>query len=514
MSSPEETSVPHPPSPVHEDYGLHRERRIPVLDFLDYIFKALAVVNRAYTYMFPAPHPPDCQHTPHQQGTRHLTDMAGQGGRMAFVGMLLRTTERILDFHEDSHHYDECLFASIMKQEDPEIAHSVAVLNFLTAGLCNNDTDTVFGLLHLVQALKWASKSCEHHHCDVNFIEFYKSNKRNCTLALVKKLLDQCTEAKCDTTCEVCQEIQRYKADLEPHLDPRHWTGCADCEAMIVDILVYSATYFNTERRMMASLRLSLNCPINVEQNLETLKQLQWLPRYLRHEGFTEIQHNTDASQGKGFSVDYEVLFMSGWQRDKKMKEPMHLMLEAFLERKSSRRLFFIQWKHQFIGDDGLAHCCEPQIMDLLKEVIPELAKHCLSQFIKVHMMLEQDPCDSCRGLILPVILTQLGDFIIPPQLVSMLPYIPRSVFLKRLTEAGGPVQLKEDLELFEERNACMVHKRCKHVRCHKHCHYSKTSKVITVREEKIRHHRLQISLEIQKHPKPNPIMWFVWCDT
>ena len=315
----------------------------------------------------------------------HLTDMAGQGGRMAFVGMLLRTTQRIFHFKVkslQSEKHDKYYFARMVTQEKdqrPESAHGVAVLYFLTAGLCSNDTDTVFGLLHLVQALKWASKSCEHRHCDVEFFEFYKSTKSNCTLALVRKLLDQCREAKCDTTCKDCQDIQRYKARLEPHLDPRHWTGCADCESMIVDILVYAAMFHNTERRMMASLRLSLNCTINLEQNRGLLKQLMWLPRYLRQEGFTEIQHDTDASLGKGFSVDYEVLFMSGWQYDKRMKGRIQLMLEAFLERKNSRRLFFIQWKHQFVGDDGLAHCCEPQIMDLLKEVIDKVAEHHLA---------------------------------------------------------------------------------------------------------------------------------------
>ena len=497
-----EWTVPHPPSPVNkwkEDYELYRERRIPVLDFLDYIFKALAVLKEAYFFMFelPAPSdPPPCQHASHQQGPRHLMDMAGQGGRMAFVGMLLRTTERIFNFKVKSlpsEKHDKYLFARMVTQEKdkhPEIAHGVAVLNFLTAGVCNNDTDTVFGLLHLVQALKQASKSCEHHHCDVKFFEFYKRTKSNCTLTLVKKLLDQCTETKCDTNCKICQEVQRYKPHLEPHLDPRHWKGCADCESMIVDIIVHSAMFCKTKRRMMASLRLSLNCPINVKRNHGLLKQLQGLPKYLRQEGFTEIQHDTDASLGKGFSVDYEVLLMSGWQYNKEKKEPMHLMLEAFLECENSRRLFFVQWKHQFIGDDGKAHCCEPQIKDLLKEVIPELAKHRLARFIKVHMMLEQDPCDSCREVILPVILTHLGDHKIPLQLVSMLPLRKLSVFLERLTADGGPVQLKQDLKPFEERNACMVHRRCEHVRCHAHCHYSNPGKVLAVEEAKLRHYK------------------------
>ena len=514
MSSRDRT-MPQSSTPSNEHFKLYRERRQPVLDFLDYIFKTLAVLNRAYAYMFPAPPPhPPCQHTPHQQGPRHLTDMAGQGRRMAFVGMLLRTAQTIRDLMNLSH--QTCLpgkdFSERVRQEKiqhPEIAHGVAVLHFLTAGLCSNAI--VFGLLRLVQALKKASRSCDHHHYDFDFFEFYDTKKSNCTLTLVKKLLEQCTEAKCDTTCKVYQEIQRYKPHLEPHLDPRHWTGCADCEAMLVDILVYARMFCNISRRMMASLRLSLNCTINLEQNRGLLKQLMWLPKHLHSEGFVEIQHHMDASLG--CSADYEVLLMSGWQCGKQKKEPMHLMLEAFLERKSSRRLFFIQWKHQFIGRGGLAHCCEPQIKDLLEKVVPELAEHRLAQFIKVHMMLEQDPCVRCKERALPDILSHLGDFIIPPQLVSMLPYISGSVFLERLTADGGPVQLKQDLAPFEGRHVCMVHRQCRHVRCHAHCHYSKPDKVLAVRETELRHHRLQISLEITKDTDLTPVMWFVWCD-
>ena len=174
MSSPEETSVPHPPSPVHEDYGLHRERRIPVLDFLDYIFKALAVVNRAYTYMFPAPHPPDCQHTPHQQGPRHLTDMAGQGGRMAFVGMLLRTADQIRYLKVQSIRYGQDFATKVkeLKVRRPEIAHGVAVLNFLTAGLCRNDHQTLANLSHLIQALKDSCQTCKHEHPPVQLYAY------------------------------------------------------------------------------------------------------------------------------------------------------------------------------------------------------------------------------------------------------------------------------------------------------------------------------------------------------
>ena len=181
MSSYAKRIVLHPASPVIDwmkPFEGYHERRIPVLYFLDYIFKALAVLNDAYRHMFSAPPPcPTCQHEPQQQDHRRLTGMAGQGERMAFVGLLLRTIERIFQLKADSlDSSDKSYFACEVKKlkgERPEMAHGVAVLNFLTAGLCSNNPKILFRLLHLVQALKEAGKSCEHHHCDVNFFAFY-----------------------------------------------------------------------------------------------------------------------------------------------------------------------------------------------------------------------------------------------------------------------------------------------------------------------------------------------------
>ena len=102
-----------------------------------------------------------------------------------------------------------------------------------------------------------------------------------------------------------------------------------------------------------------------------------------------------------------------------------------------------------------------------------------LLSFISVHMMLEQDPCWTCHKRIIPSMIAH-G---IPLKIVSMLPFRKGSVFLERLTADGGPVQLKDDLAPFERRHVCMVHRHCKHVRCHPHCHYSKPCKVIAVQE-------------------------------
>ena len=101
-----------------------------------------------------------------------------------------------------------------------------------------------------------------------------------------------------------------------------------------------------------------------------------------------------------------------------------------------------------------------------------------------VHMMLEQHPCMDCvEKRIIPAMVEQLPTRLraIPLKLVTMLPYSPGSVFSQRLTEVRGPVQLKDALCPFDERHACMVNKRCEHVRCHQHCQYSKPSKVLTV---------------------------------
>ena len=122
--------------------------------------------------------------------------------------------------------------------------------------------------------------------------------------------------------------------------------------------------------------------------------------------------------------------------------------------------------------------------------------------FLSVHMMLEESPCWTCGSECIPSIVAQMDQQRIPVQLVAMLPYSPNSVFLERLTEYGGPVQLKPDLCPFEERHACMVHGRCGHVRCHEHCHYSKPSKVLAVKKGTLRYHELHAAEQVRKQRK------------
>ena len=321
----------------------------------------------------------------------------------------------------------------------------------------------------------------------------YKNKKSNCTLTLLNKLLNQCSETRCDINCKICQEVQHRKAGLKPHLDPSRWNGCTHCESMLVDILVYAAMFCNTEHRMMASLRLSLDSSIALRQTTREclLKQLDLqllaMGNYLYSEGFTMIQrHRPPSHSCLQMSLGCEVLFISGYQHCK--KDPMHKLLEKFIKQKN-QKLFYLQWKHQVKGPCPPPNCCEPQIKFHLKTVMAELVEdhNDLLRFIKVHVMLEQDPCGKCQDVV-SEIQAQLSDCQIPFELVSMLPYgASDKQFLKRLTKDGGPVQMKDDLHPFEGKNVCMVHKRCKHVRCQKHCHYSKPGKVLAVKEAKLR---------------------------
>ena len=475
---------------------VHDQSRAVVLDFLDYIFKALAVLNEAYRHMFPAPPPhPPCQHASHQQGPRHLTDMAGQGGRMAFVGMLLRTADQIRYLKVQSVRYDQDFAIKVKELKDrrPEIAHGVAVLNFLTAGLCQNEHQTLGNLSHLIQALKDSCQTCKHEHPPVQLYPFYRENSSNCTLTLINVLLAQCR------VCRGTQHVKNIKAKLGAELDPSHRHGCGDCESILVDTLVYTNMLSITNFRMMASTRLSLDYVIDLREVrmphgvLNQSEQfLRGVGRRLFNLGFTEVGSIRWEVSGNGFvvkiSMDFEVMFISGWQEEKK-DDLNCLLLEGFLQRKE-RRPFFIQCQHQLLQCNPQRKCCEPQMLASLDQVTRALHNaHQLTGVLpitSVHMMLEQNPCQTCHECIIPSMIDHMGLHRIPLQLVSMLPYIPGSVFLERLTADGGPVQLKQDLAPFEGRHVCMVHRQCRHVRCHAHCHYSKPGKVLAVKKTKL----------------------------
>ena len=438
-----------------------------ILEFLEYLFKALLVLNEAYLHMYPTPREHlCCKHEPHQKG--HLTAMAGQGERMAFVGMLLRSADQIRYLKLQSSQYDQDFASKVkeLKDQRPEIAHGVAVLNFLMAGVCQNDTPTITNLLLLVQALRESRKVCRHDHPPIQMRQFYRESSSNCTLTLINAVLAQCLA--CDSTLPV----REMKAKLGLHLDPSHWHGCGDCESILVDTLVYTNMLIITNFRMMASLRLSLDYVIDLSQVKNQLRVfghlnqvLGGIGRHLFNFGFTEVtklrQDVSPDSLTYKLTMDYEVMFISGWQKEKK-NDLNCLLLEGFLQRKE-RRPFFIQCQHQLLRHDPQRKCCEPQMNTSLDQVTKVLcdAHSKLTGVLSipsVHMMLEEDPCRACESQCIPLVAAQMERHRIPLQLVSMLPYSQYSVFLERLTEEGGPVQLKADLCPFEERHVCMVH--------------------------------------------------------
>ena len=508
--------IPH----TQEDLSSPSRRHL-ILESLEYFFKTLKVLNKAYFHLYPAPprHPP-FQHVPHQQDRRHISEMAGQGERMTFIGMLLRTTDKIhcLELQHTEDHIDFALLMAELKIQRPDIAHGVAVLNFLTAGLCQNNMSTLVSLLDLVRALRESSKRCTHDRPPFRgaLVDFYKGKECGRTLFLIAQCFyDHCRVCDSSNSNRIEECKRKLGADLD--LDTLHQHGCRDCEIMLVDILVYTKILKNTNRRMMASLRLTLNyCVVNQLQNvIECQGQLKQLNECLFNEGFTVVKQCDSTSPDNThlkISLDYEAIYISGWRDDE--KSGMRDLLDGFLENKDSR-LFFIQCKHQVLGANGRPHCCEPQIMEHLNEVIIKLSKAHLIQSIDMHMMLEQDPCRECRKVIMPTIRKKLDASRIPLQLITMLEYKKRSkseqstsdqsalVFLERLTQVPEPVvHLKclDGIPLPSEMKHSCIRKTCgdcRYIRCYGHFKaddlsldlYSKPSIALMVDSEKLRRH-------------------------
>ena len=480
---------------------LHDLSRGLVLEFLEYLFRALLVLNEAYHHMYPIRDRPRCTHgKPHSQGPKHITAMAGQGERMAFIGLLLRSADLIRYYKLQS--ANECDFAMRMeylKHHRPEIAHGVAVLKFLMAGVCRNNISTLTNLLNLVQALSKSSKMCKSYHPPIQMHQFYWEGSNNCTLTLINTVLAQCP------VCDSTKPVREVKGKLGLALDSSHWHGCGECESILVDIIVYTNMLSITNLRMMASLRLSLDYIIDLSQVEHQDREpnpsaLERTVRRLFNFGFTEVavpQQQTLDNLTFKLSMEYEVMFISGWQKVNK-DDLNRLLLEGFLQQKE-RRPFFIQCKHQLLQLDPQSKCCEPQIRAFLEQVTHELSSmealgllQSVSPIVncKFSIILEQDACGRCVELAhIPAIKRQLKSAKIPLQMVTVLPYIPDSVFLHRLTKDGGPVHLKNDLKPFEERHACMARGRCRVVKCHDHepCHYSKPNKVLELDDKMLR---------------------------
>ena len=84
-------------APVHHSGEFdYRSTREVALAFLENIFQALIVLSTAYLHLYPTPRDcPPCGHAPPGKDHGHLTEMAGQADRMAFIGLLLRSADHI-----------------------------------------------------------------------------------------------------------------------------------------------------------------------------------------------------------------------------------------------------------------------------------------------------------------------------------------------------------------------------------------------------------------------------------
>ena len=356
MAHQEERTEPQPlpvkQIDISEDLVVDQSRGV-LVEFLEYIFSTLVLLNEAYHHMHPTPDPhPCCKHKQPGNIPKHLTEMAGQAERLAFIGMLLRTAD-LIPYLKSIHGENFASVLEKLKDEQPEgprikhhpdISHGLAVLNFLTAGLCRNDMTTLCDLRDLVHALRGSAKKCKHSHPPISPAQFFKEDSSKCIVRLIKALLDQCP------VCEGVACNKEMKARLTA--DAFQWHGCGDCESILVDVLVYTKMLSVTNFRMLASTRLYFDYHIDrtrvraVEKVLKKMRQVFIrINNQLLQLGFTLLTPTWSKESQDGLvitlSTEYEVLFISGWQEEK--KDDLHYLLwKGFLQRKE-KRPFFIQ---------------------------------------------------------------------------------------------------------------------------------------------------------------------------
>ena len=482
--------IPNEEMEFHPDL-VHDQSCELVLELLERIFMLLVVLNDAFHGVYPPEHFCCSPALQHQDYHKRLT-VAGQGEQMSFVGMLLRTADRIRWLFIESL-IDGKPFKRKLKKVNRGHAHGLAVLHFLIAGMyqpwIDHDSLILLYFLHLVHELKEAGKICKGHHPPIKLYEFYTEKGRNCTMNLITHLLNRCQG------CATTEGVKVYKEKLRVHLDPSSWHGCSDCESMLVDTLVYTTMLSHTNFRMMASLRLSLDYDMKVMDRFDLKDQTPEVivSRSLFKLGYTEVSIRETICEGENIydslhkvSMDFDILFISGWKVDK--NDLNCLVMEGFLKRKE-KRPFFIQCDHQLQRYDRKRRCCEPQIKKHVKKLMRKLTDADRPSGVRtatVTLILEQDPCKDCEDEEhIPAIKRRLAR--VPLQHVTMLPYIPRSVYLQRLTQHGGPVQLLGHLCPIEEGHVDGVRK-CEHSRCgRKRCHYSNPGKVLAVDEKELR---------------------------
>ena len=531
MSDQPESAKPPPPQD-HAPGNQLRESaywisRNLALSVLEYIFKTLALLNTAYLHMHPNPphqHQAPCSHVLSRTGPTVGIGMTGQGERLAYVGILLRTAQLICDIRgsvSDPLNFHTKI--KELKKNRLKVARGVAMLNFLAAGLCRNDRQTPFNLLKLVQALR-SNDSCRRSHNlsgPINILQVYNKAPSNRILTLINILLDQCR------VCASMERVKELKEKLGANLDPSKYHGCGDCELMLLDILMYTRMLPKAYHRMLASLRLSFDYDIDLRRAGDCQKEtvdkqfdngLKEIHSRLSKLGLTEISvRKFESPDGHLLteSMECEVMFMSGWQEEEEKKDAIRLLHDSFQEQRK-RRLFYIQCRYQYQRQQAQGNqqgiqqqrrrCCEPQMQKCLKRVASELgdAHQMLTELVpvafpkmRVHMMLEQDPCEQCNSMVLPNLLKQLDQLRYHEgqqrELFTMLPFEKHSplTFLERMTPlfGQGPVRLKDDLKPFEERHVCMIRGRCRGVRCYGHCQYSTPSNALAM--TRLRSHKL-----------------------
>ena len=452
------------------------QSRKVVLQFLKYIFETLIYLKRAYHHVFPDPpqFSVPCNNESHRQDPDHvhINLMGGQFERLIYVEMLVRTVDKIY-FLRTKHGDQYLVKLSELWDTHPMEAYGVAVLNFLAGKLCKNDMHTLDNLLHLVKALS----GCRKEHPPIQAHDFCSEDsiKHTLIISVIKAVLAQCEEC-----IEITRKVERQKEILQLHLDPERWQGCMDCESVLVDTIAYTqalstrtSAYNNSRLRMMASLRFSLHDTIDLKKAnrsraINQVEHIQRVQRFLHDFGFAKISNSMDVDADDILTVwiDYEVMFISGDQEEKRKTDLKRFLMEGL--QLKERRPFFIQWKHQLLRCDPGPYrskkCTEPQMKIILDQITRELqnvhsnptpAEPSIKDKPKyrVHMVLEQYPCDTCKDKIVPSIKNELKRHGIPLEIISMLPYqggCDRE-FLQRMTDEGGP------LHPFEEKHVCLA---------------------------------------------------------
>ena len=486
--------------------------RSVALKYLNAVFTALIQHNAAYVIMFGHPArgpPPPCIH---EQQQDPITGVVREGERLAYIGLLLRTAERICELRYSS----GSSFASKieeLKANRPDMAHGVAMLQFLTAGVCRNLGKTLRNLLQLVREL--ASLRCGpmvNHECNpINLHYIYNATPSNRILTMINRLLAQCRE------CGKTNRVQELVAELGPDLDPSKWQGCGDCELLLLDVLLYTRIFQipNVNDRMLSSMRLSFDYNIDVMSRDQTKKSLEDTHDCLSELGFIKISQRSAGPSNGGRSkesMEYEVMFMSGWKEGEKKVT----MIRKVMEKQDRKRLFYIQRKYQppkvKCQQDDQKHrkrCCESQMQRCFDEIAKKLdsAHKALAELVPVYMikmrvdiLLEMDPCPKCKSVLVEMAVDMARLKHTKSEglhVLSMLPYehpgnkdpsLIRPIPERLMSEA---IQPRKDLKPFWQRHTCMVHGHCRSVRCGRHCQYSTPNRALLVK--RLRCHQLKL---------------------